>query len=563
MSHEILIVTPDHQTRRLTLEHGEVSLGRAHTNDLCYPEDASLSRQHLKLSVRDGNVWVEDLGSKNGTLLNGVRLTAAQQMRPGDRLVVGHLEINLVDPTGESPVVFVPETGPDMQTQGTVMTRLADLLSNEATAPLLQVSRPSIKTSPAAATPAAPQPMPQQSPFEGPVVKAMLRAGRELAEHRPLGELFQLILDMSIEAVGAERGVLLVLEGERLVSKAVHGDSFRISATVRDKVIKEKTSLLVRDMAQEEAFRERLSISAQNIHTMMAAPLQTETAVIGLIYVDSRMWMREFTGDDLNLLTFLGNVAAIRIEQENLAQLEHDSEQAAIIQRGILPGDAPDVPGVDLGGHNEPCRTIGGDYYDFFAYPDGRVGIVLADVAGKGISAAMLMSNLQARVQMLAEGVPPEDLGTLVSKLDRSLAAHCPQNRFITMFFSVFNPATGDLTYVNAGHNPPLIVRGDGHVDSLPPDGTVLGMLPELGYDQKVVNLKPGDMLAIFSDGVTETENHDGAEFGEERLAATLKKYRDQPSLQAIQSIMGDVTTFSENAPAIDDVTLVVVRRTA
>jgi len=556
MSHELLIVTPDHKTRRVNLDTESLSLGRAHTNDLCYPEDASLSRRHLVLRSDEKGVWVEDLGSKNGTLVNGTRLTEPTLINPGDRLIVGHLEITLVDPDGgDTSVVFVPSTGPDIAPQGTVMTRLEDLLSNEATAPAFPASSPGMPIP--SPTPAlAPQPA-----FDTPIVKAMFRAGRELARDRPLEELFPMILEMSIEAVGAERGVLLALESGRLVSKAVHGDQFRISATIRDKVLNEKASLLIRDMAQEEAFREQLSISAQQIHTMMAVPLQTEQDVIGLIYVDSRMWMREFTSDDLNLLTFLGNIAAIKIEQQRFAVIQKDSEQAAVIQRRILPGGPPKVEGLDLAGYNVPCRTVGGDYYDYIVHDDGKISVVLADVAGKGISAAMLVSNLQARVQMLAEGDSPKDLGPLVSRLDSSLAAHCPNNRFITMFYSVVDPGTGELAYVNAGHNPPFLIRADGKIDKLPSDGTVLCILPELGYEQKPQSLGQDDLLAIYSDGLTEFENAEGEEYGEDRLAEFIASQRHLPAQEIIEATMDDIRTFSDGGEAADDVTLVIVRR--
>jgi serine phosphatase RsbU (regulator of sigma subunit) len=292
---------------------------------------------------------------------------------------------------------------------------------------------------------------------------------------------------------------------------------------------------------------------------MMAVPLQTEDRVIGLIYVDSRLWMREFSADDLNLLTFLGNVAAIRIEQERLAQLERENQQAAEIQRRILPERAPLLAGIDLAGFNQPCHTVGGDYYDFIPYPDGRVAVVLADVAGKGISAALLVSNLQARVQILAES--PDPLDHLVSRLDKSLAKQCPRNRFITMFFCMIDCNTGEMKFVNAGHNPPLVVRETGTVDRLTAAGTVLGILPELGYEVRTTTLEPGDVMAMFSDGVTESIGTNGEEFGEKRLAALLRERRQLPAKEIVDQLLDEVREFTGDAPAEDDVTLVVVRR--
>jgi serine phosphatase RsbU (regulator of sigma subunit) len=334
---------------------------------------------------------------------------------------------------------------------------------------------------------------------------------------------------------------------------------------VRDKVVKEKTSVLVRDLTQDEAFRMQHSISEQQIQTMMAVPLQTESRVIGLIYVDSRSFVRAFTPDDLNLLTVLANVAAIRIERERLAEVERrearrtlDLEQAAEIQRTILPRGAPRVNGIDLAGHNAPCRTVGGDYYDFIPYDDGRVAVVLGDVAGKGMSAALLMSNLQARVQLLAEA--PQDLAKLMSRLDQSVSSNAPLNRFITLFFGVVDPAKGVLTFVNAGHNPPLLIRANGTIEKLKAKGTVLGILPDIGYEEQSIGFGPGDILAVYSDGVTESAKADGDEFGEDRLAELLMSNRENESSSIIDTVLEAVSEWTSAGPPDDDVTLVVAR---
>ena len=174
--------------------------------------------------------------------------------------------------------------------------------------------------------------------------------------------------------------------------------------------------------------------------------------------------LREFTKDDLSLLTVMANVAAIRIENVRLAEIEQaerimqrDLSQAAEIQGRMLPDDAPEVPGADLAGLNAACRTVGGDYYDFFPYADGRVGLALGDVSGKGMPASLMMMALHARVQVLAED--PGNLAAFMTRLNKATCANCPSNRFITFFFCVLDPATGNWRFGNAGHNPPMMVR--------------------------------------------------------------------------------------------------------
>jgi serine phosphatase RsbU (regulator of sigma subunit) len=309
-----------------------------------------------------------------------------------------------------------------------------------------------------------------------------------------------------------------------------------------------------------------MSIVEQKVHTMMAAPLQTMERIIGLIYLDSPFVLREFTKDDLSLLTVMANVAAIRIENARLAEVEQaerimarDLSQAAEIQGRMLPAKAPDVPGADLAGFNLACRTVGGDYYDFFKYPDGRVALTLGDVSGKGMPASLMMMALHARVQVLAED--PGNLAQFMTRINKATCANCPSNRFITFFFSVFNASTGELAYANAGHNPPILVRANGDAEMLPGGGPVLGILPIAPYSELRAQLDHGDMLVLYSDGVTEANNTAFEEYDEERFIEVLKANREKPAFQIVQAVIQAVTQFSSGAPQADDITLVVAKR--
>jgi phosphoserine phosphatase RsbU/P len=288
-----------------------------------------------------------------------------------------------------------------------------------------------------------------------------------------------------------------------------------------------------------------------------------------LIYLDSPHFVREFSKDDMNLLTVMANVAAIRIEHARLAEEEQkglllakDLDQAAEIQRGLLPTSAPQMPGIDLAGYNAACRTVGGDYYDFIPYPDGRVAILVGDVSGKGMPAALLMSNLQARVQVLFED--PTNLAALVTRLNRVIAANCPANRFISFFIGVYEPVTGEITYVNAGHNPPLLVHCEGAVEELEGTGLLLGIMPSAQYQQRSCKLEVGDVVVLFSDGVTEAEQPDTQEqFGEERLAKILAEQSCNSAKAIIEVINQRIAEFTNGSPPADDITLLVARRVA
>lgn len=542
---ELVIRNIDGKTITVPLDRDRISLGRSSANELCYPDDAGLSRQHLAIVRVNGQWQVEDLGSKNGTLLNGKRIEQSIPFAPGDRISAGHLNIEFADSAAATAntVVFVDHGDSFSNASTTVVASLDGVLGP----PVEDMNKTYVMQG-------------------SPQMRALIRAGRELAGHRPLDELFPLIMDLSVEAVCAGRGVLMTIEGDELQVRAARGDGFQISTTVRDRVLKEKSSLLVRDAQLDQGLREHMSIVEQKVRSMIAVPLQTNDRVIGLIYVDSPHLIREFSREDLNLLTVMANVAAIRIEHARLSEIEEaeramakDMQQAALIQKRLLPSTPPSVPGLDIAGKTTACRTVGGDYYDFLVFPDQRVGMLVGDVAGKGMPAALLMSSLQARVQVLFEEA--DDLARKIGRLNKAICSNCPDNRFITFFMAVVDGVNGELIFTNAGHNPPLMVRAGGGFETLGGGGVILGILPQATYEESRSKMETGDILVLFSDGVTEAVNPKDEDFGEERLAALVASLRDRPAAEIVEAIDAAVTEFTQGAPAADDITVVVVRR--
>jgi serine phosphatase RsbU (regulator of sigma subunit) len=559
---ELQILSPDGKSRTIPLDRDSFSLGRSRGTELSFPDDTGLSRHHLTIerAPEGGDRWlVRDLGSRNGTALNGVRIEGEALLKPGDKISAGHLIIIYGEGNAHNPlVVFDPEdtagTDGSISEGATVYTALKEAINRDA-------SRDASASDSGDAQPRA---------LAINHMSALIRAGNELAGHKPLPELFRFILDLSIQAVRANRGVLLTLEDGDLVVRANRGEGFHISTAVRDRVLNSGVSVLVRDTSLDDALRERRSIVEQNIQTLMAVPLQTQDQIIGVIYVDSPSLIREFTRDDLNLLTVMANVAAVRIEQARYVEAEQarqlmarDLAQAAEIQKTLLPASAPAVPGLDVAGHNAPCRTVGGDYYDFFRRGPNQLAMFLGDVSGKGMPASLLMVGLQARVQVLIEADETESLGAVMTKLNRITSGHCPPNRFITLFFCILDGATGDVTFCNAGHNPPIVVRSNGNYELVKGGGPVIGLLPSIEYREFGLKLEPGDLLVIYSDGVTEAVNPTGEQFGVARLAELAAANRDKASSEIVTAVNRTLETFTGGAPQSDDITLIVARRVA
>lgn len=545
---ELLISELEGSATRIELTKSPLSIGRSADNDLPYPDDPWLSRFHLSFARHDNTWWVKDCASRNGTVLNSASLREPKTIKSGDRIYAGHLTIEIRDTPREveRPVIsFVSEEEQRITRETTIVTSLDKLLGTAGLAPVPDASFPLSSAR---------------------VVSALLRAGQELAGHRPLESLFDVILHLALSAVDAKRGVIMTLaEKNELILKASKGDGFSISTAVRDRVINGRTSMMISDAQMDDALRRQESIVMHRVRSMMAVPLQAGNRVIGLIYVDNGAVVRHFGREDLELLTVMANVAAIRIEHARLVEIEQAEKlmelelaQASEIQQTLLPARAPMFEGFDLAGLNLCCRTVGGDYFDFLPYQDGRLGLALGDVSGKGMPAALLMSTLQARVQMLRETMPEADQA--VATLNRNISERCPPGKFITFFFGLLD-RNGVLEYSNAGHNYPLMLRANGQVEELRGNGLVMGLFADVLYPLKSVRLEPGDLLALFSDGVTEAEDANGVEFGEDGLSAFLREHRKLSCQALVERLVNHVRAWRGITSFTDDFTVLLVKR--
>jgi serine phosphatase RsbU (regulator of sigma subunit) len=540
---ELKIQTADGSRERFPLSKPRITIGRARSSDVFLP-DQWLSRHHAAVEQKNGAYYLLDLGSKNGTLLNGERVSGDRRLRDGDVITLGEhlLVFSMEDELDERP----PE--------GTRVFSAKELSD--------------IKTKPSID--------PEELARQNRVLGVLSEAARALIVHRPLHELFEQVLDLLFEAVPAERGAIMLLEGAPpqpaiKASRSRQGQPItRLSRTIVRRVLDKKEALLISSVMDDASFSTQDSILATGIRSAMCAPLwytatgTEQDAVIGLVYVDSLMASHSFNEEDVRILTALANVAAAKIEnarllEENLEKrvLEEEMRTAAEIQRNLLPQRAPAVPGYGVVGSNRPCRTVGGDYYDF-GMDGGRLHFALGDVSGKGTGAALLMTVLRAAVRgHWGVGEPAE----AVARINRTVCQNVTPGKYVTFFMGRLDPETGAMAYVNAGHNPPIVVRADGTLDSLTTGGVVLGLFEEGEYEQAATRLGPGDVLVVFSDGVTETWNPDDVEFGDARLAELVRQGRDLDAAGLEAEILRELERFAEGTKATDDRTLIVIKR--
>ncbi|HYU44491.1 MAG TPA: SpoIIE family protein phosphatase [Vicinamibacteria bacterium] len=542
---EISIDTGDGSRERFPLANERVTIGRSRDSDIFLP-DQWLSRHHAEILKKDANFFLHDLGSKNGTLLNGEPVHGDRRLRHGDVITLG-----------EHVLTFsIEEADEDSQPPEGTRIFSARELSDIKTKPSID---------------------PEELQRQNRVLEVLSQAARSLLAHRPLPDLFEDVLNLLFAAVPCERGAILLLEGtppEPTVkaSRSRGGQPLlaKVSRSIARRVLERRETMLLPNLMEDTAFSTQDSILSTGIRSALCAPLwftsasAEQDAVIGLVYLDSLAMNRPFSEEDARIVTALANVAAAKIENVRLLEesmekrrLEEDMRVAAEIQRGLLPDGAPVVAGYGVVGSNRPCRTVGGDYYDF-SLSDGRLLMALGDVSGKGTGAALLMTVLRAAVR---GHWADESVAEAVARINSTVCQNVTAGKYITFFLARLEPGSGRVDYVNAGHNPPLLIRGDGTIETLNEGGMVLGLFDSMPYGEGVAELRTGDTLLIFSDGVTETWSAKGDEFGDQRLGEVAVRGRGLDAANLQTEILRELEVFEAGTKATDDRTLIVLKR--
>jgi len=303
------------------------------------------------------------------------------------------------------------------------------------------------------------------------------------------------------------------------------------------------------------------------LRSILCVPLQLKGNTLGVIYVDNRLQVGVFTPADLELLTAIAATAAAAIENARLYQvavekgrMERELQVAREVQASLLPRQTPQIEGWEFAAFWQPAREVAGDFYDFI--PGERLGLVIADVSDKGMSAALFMALSRSIVRAsMARLLPPAEG---IAQANRLICADSMNSMFVTLFYAQLDPATGEFTYVNAGHNPPLLLRAEtGELIELTRTGMVLGLFESVRFDQRSMQLQPGDLVLLYTDGVTDALDAQGQEFGLDRLRQMVLEHRNASAAELASALDGAVTAFAGAAARFDDITVVIAKRTA
>ncbi len=297
----------------------------------------------------------------------------------------------------------------------------------------------------------------------------------------------------------------------------------------------------------------------------IVAPMQSQDQEKGFLLLGEKMTGQPYRDEEIEFLSTLANQAVISLENADLFEqmlekkrMEEELNIARDIQQRLLPAEYPHTERIEIQGINIPSYQVGGDYLDWIPLEDGRIAVTVADVSGKGIPASLLMSSLQAglRNSVTVQG----DIGEMIGRLNNFIQANTTFDKFITFFYAVIDLDTNTLTYVNAGHNPPYLYHADGTFKRLEVGGIILGMMANVAYPTGVETLQAGDLLVMFTDGVTEAKNTQDQDFEESRMEEIVGRCRDLPVKVLLDEIVYAVKTFARGTPQSDDITLMAVK---
>ncbi len=535
------------------LEGKAVHIGRSDGNDIILVDPFSSSCHAVILPTEGGRYAVDDKGSKNGTYLNGRRISFPTELSEGDEILVGSTRISF----GRECRTRVEVVEGTTNSGGlNTIINVRDIVGTR--------KKPVVR-------PAAAASVEQRFPaIVGEVSQALIY-------HMPVDKLMEHVMDLLTGVIPMDRAVLMLREGKkeelstrvvRVKNSGLRNRNIQVSGTIIKTVLEKNQAVLISDIGSFADLKSQASVIKSEISSAVCVPLWNNERIIGLIYGDRTSPVEPFTEDDLRLLTLLANLAAVKYENAKLteesiekAKMEKELMLASQIQRNFLPRGDPDFGPYDISGRAVTCCHVGGDYYDFIQAGPDKLVLVIADVSGTGVSSALLMASLRAAIR--TEEQPWSDLPALAARLNDFVQQSSEPGFFISFFIGVLERATGRVSYVNAGHNPPFLVNPGRKAEPLESTGFCLGMFPGVRFGLGSIVIEPGGLLMLYTDGVVEQRDSSGEEYGYERLTAFLEKNAGRSACDLIAEAVGDVYGMSSCVLPGDDLTMVAVRRPA
>lgn len=535
--------------RKQTYNQGLITIGREASNVLSLDDRAhTISRRHA--AIRNGSAAeLMDLGSRNATYLNELRLEPQRRypLKDGDVFQLGSFRIEV-----RLDVARPIRIEPDAFDAGAFETRMIPALDSE------RYRRPSEDASREELARAVEE------------LRLLNELAVEIGASHDTDAIMKQVVQRNLEITGAEQGLItLILEQDEDSDEVVHltmvrtGREFDLDKQLEAWMVQYRQPFLLNNPREHPVFR---SVHwKESLRNLMCVPLLVRGKMTGLLTLYNKRRHGGFTDADLQLASIIAAQSAHIIEnarlfeeQKELLRMQQEMQVALDIQTNLMPNKAPSIDGYDVAGRSLAAQVVGGDHFDYIPMHDGRWVLCLGDVSGKGLPAALVMSNLQAVLR--AQTLWSDSVKACLEGANRLLHESTNRRTFVTLFYSILDPVRHTLRFANAGHNRPIVV-GSGGVRTLSSAGFVLGAMRNVQYKEDELTMAPGETLLIFSDGVVEARGEDGTLFDDDRLEHLAAQYYRAPAQSLIDAVVSAVQEHAGTEPQADDITLLAVRR--
>ncbi|MGI9518123.1 MAG: SpoIIE family protein phosphatase [Pirellulaceae bacterium] len=558
----LLSQNEDGVDQRINLNDDVVTIGR-HPDCGIVIDDPSVSRKHAQVVQQNGKYLIEDLKSRNGTFLNRRMIQQSTRLLSGDQIRICDALFTFYQ---DESVSVAPQRATIENTQSDFGSSI--LLEADDGSELSSIrSKMDISSHHGHAKMVASPEAKLEALME--ITQAL---GKTIALDTVLPRVLECLFGLFQQA---DRGFIVMSDEsgnlKPLAMKLRREDdeaTIRISRTIVRHVVDNKQAIISTDAAADERFDLSQSISDFRIRSMMCAPLfDSDGRSVGVIQLDSMSNSVGFQNEDLDILAAVALQASTAIEKANRhreelvqAELIRDLELAQQIQRGLLPMRAPDVEAYDLYDYYQPAERVGGDYYDYIQLKGNRLAILVGDVVGHGVAAALLMAKVSAEARFALASL--ETAQESMAQLNRAIS-DLQLDRFVTIILLMLDLNSNTVTIVNAGHMPPVILRADGSADALSSDqsGLPVGILEDTDYEEFTIELNTGEMLALYTDGINEAQNPDGELFGNQRVIDLMGEQKWETPGAFGSALVTSLRQHLAGAKQDDDVCFVCLAR--
>lgn len=555
-----LFLLQDGQAVPCELVHDETVMGR-HPECQFQINSNMVSRKHARVLKQGQQFLLEDMGSGNGTFVNGKKIEGPTELKHDDRIKLGPILLRFED---ASNVAAAPKRPmPLVDTADRTMN--VDLDSDDEASTIMSRAASGGGFGRLEVRPEA-------------KLKAVLEISRSLAGTADLEALLPKILDTLFNVFPhADRGcILFKTDDGKMIPKAIkhrragEDETVKVSRTILRTVMEQKTGILSADAANDARFEASESISNLTIRSMMCVPLLSLAGdPMGVISIDTQNAFNQFKDEDLDLLLAVAGQAAMSYESAKLLvtameKQKQDREMgiAMGVQRALLPTDLPKPAGWEFFASYDTAQAVGGDYFDAMFLPDGKkVCFAFGDVAGKGVPASLVMSKLSTVVTSVMSFV--SDVGEAALQINRQMCTKAVEGRFVTFVIGIIDPDTGEMTIVNAGHMPVMIRKVDGTIEEFGEEsvGVPLGVIDEFPFEAVSRTIVPGETCVLYTDGVSEAMNPNSDLYGVDRLKSLVHSSAAGKAEDLGKTILADVRKHANGRPQNDDITIMVIGR--